>query len=300
MKIRIPANVEMADRILGGLTARQLAILAVHAVAIWGIWLAVAGHLPAYLFGAVAAPIGAFGVMWAMAPVEGTTLERLFAAALRHASRPRRRVIAPEGIQAMPSWWRPRTPPIAELDSSAHSITDNGAVTLGDDGAAIICRASSLNFALRSEHEQRALVEGFGRLLNALDAPTQFVVRSERVDLRAFIETLEKHAGALPHPALEAAAREHAAFLRSLGGRRDALSRQVLICFREPDGADESAWGLGHRVEEAGALLRGIGVRLVRQEGAEIADLLASAADSGGEPPHQGTGAPSGVVEGTW
>ena len=300
MKIRIPANVEMADRILGGLTARQLAILAVHVVAIWGIWLAVGTHLPAYLFGAVAAPFGAFGLVWAMAPVEGTTLERLFASALRHASRPRRRVIAPEGIQATPSWWRPRTPPIAELESSAHSITDNGAVTLGDDGAAIICRASSLNFALRSEHEQRALVEGFGRLLNALDAPTQFVVRSERVDLRTFIETLEKHAGALPHPALEAAAREHAGYLESLAVRRDVLARTALLCIREHSGSPDALALLERRADDAASLLRGLGIRLERLDGSEASAVLARAGDSEAALPAHGVALPGEVVSGSW
>ena len=59
----------------------------------------------------------------------------------------------------------------------------------------------------------------------------------------------------------------------SLGGRRDALSRQIVVCFREPGKGHEPASGLAHRIEEAGALLRGIGVRLVRQEGAEISAL---------------------------
>lgn len=172
---------------------------------------------------------------------------------------------------------------------------------LGDDGAVAICRASSLNFALRSETEQRALIEGLARLLNALDAPLLFLVRSNRVDLRGLIEGIEERARGLPHPALETAAREHAGFLRSLGARRDALSRQVLLCFREPGGSpEEAASRLGHRVEEAAALLRGLGVRLVRLEGAEATDLLSRAADPEAEPSRAGTGPWTGPVEGTW
>jgi hypothetical protein len=119
-------------------------------------------------------------------------------------------------------------------------------------------------------------------------APTEWLVGA-----------IDDAAGGLPHPALETAAREHAAFLRSLGGRRDALSRQVVVCFREPGEGEEPASGLGHRIEEAGALLRGIGVRLVRQEGPEISALLASAADPAAEPPSHGAES-SGVVEGAW
>jgi hypothetical protein len=289
----------MADRIFAGLTARQLAILGGHAVMLALLYGVLGERVPLPVLGVIALPVACIGLLWATTSAEGTTWERMALSALRHLGRPRKRVLAPEGIPTSPSW-AGDVPSLAPIEFPVRDASPDGHMDLGDDGAAAICRASSINFALRSETEQRALVEGFARLLNALDAPVQFLVRSNRVDLRGLVGAIDEAAGGLPHPALEAAAREHAAFLRSLGGRRDALSRQVLICFREPDGADESAWGLGHRVEEAGALLRGIGVRLVRQEGAEIADLLASAADSGGEPPHQGTGAPSGVVEGTW
>jgi hypothetical protein len=218
--------------------------------------------------------------------------------ALGHLRRPRKRVLAPEGIPEPPSW-AGEGPSLAPIEFPAADASPDGHVDLGDEGAAAICRASSVNFALRSETEQVALVEGFARLLNALEEPMQFLVRSDRVDLRALLGGIDEAAGGLPHPALEAAAREHAIFLRSLGGRRDALSRQVLMCFREPGGNEESASSLGHRVEEVGALLRGIGVRLVRQEGPEISALLASAADPESEPARAGA-LSSGVVEGTW
>ena len=57
--------------------------------------------------------------------------------------------------------------------------------------------------------------------------------------------------------------------------------------------------GIARSTEEIDALLRGIGVRLVRQEGAEISALLASAADPESGPPRAGA-LSSGLVEGTW
>jgi len=288
----------MADRIFAGLTARQLAILGVHALFLALLYGVLGERVPLPLLGVIALPIACLGLLWATTSAEGTTWERMALSALRHLGRPRKRVLAPEGIPPSPSW-AGDVPSLAPIEFPVRDASPDGQMDLGDDGAAAICRASSINFALRSETEQRALVEGFARLLNALDAPVQFLVRSNRVDLRGLVGAIDEAAGGLPHPALEAAALEHAGFLRSLGGRRDVLSRQVLICFREPGLAAEEASGLGHRIEEAGALLRGIGVRLVRQEGAENSALLASATDPEAEPPHQGA-ASSGVVEGTW
>ena len=42
---------------------------------------------------------------------------------------------------------------------------------------------------------------------------------------------------------------------------------------------EEAASGLAHRIEEAAALLRGLGVRLVRLEGSEATEVLTAASD---------------------
>lgn len=233
MRVRVPTDVDMADRIFAGLTARQLAILGGHGLLLLALYVTLGERIPLPLLGVVAVPVCLLGLLWATTSAEGTTWERIGVAALRHFARPRRRVLAPEGIPELPAW-AGEIGALAPLEFPAQGASPDGHVDLGDEGAAAICRASSVNFALRSETEQRALVEGFARLLNALDAPVQFLVRSNRVDIRGMVEVIEERAGGLPHPALEAAALEHAGFLRSLGARRDALSRQVLLCFREP------------------------------------------------------------------
>lgn len=295
MKVRVPADVDMADRIFAGLTARQLAILGAHALLLWAAWSAVGRRVPAFVFGALAVPVATVGILWATAAPEGTTVERLVASAVRHFRRPRRLVQAPEGIPDAPAW-AGSTSGLAPLDLPAGEPSLDGHIDLGSDGAVAVCRASAVNFALRSDAEQRGLVEGFGRFLNSLDAPVEFLVRSGRADLRALVERLEEQAGGLPHPALERAAKEHAAFLLALATRRDVLTREVLVCFREPGPSDEAAAHLDHRVEEASALLRGMGIRLARLSGAEATSLLARATDPEDAFPPRSV--PAGVVEG--
>jgi hypothetical protein len=94
-----------------------------------------------------------------------------------------------------------------------------------------------VNFALRTPSEQEALVASFGRYLHSLTAPVQILVRTERLDLSGQITELLARAGGLPHPALEAAAMEHADYLTQLGEQTDLLRRQVLLVLREPTGA---------------------------------------------------------------
>jgi hypothetical protein len=300
MRVRVPADVDMADRIFAGLTARQLAILGGHGLLLMLLYVTLGSRVPLPLFGVVAVPIALFGLLWATTSLDGTTWERVGVAALRHFGRPRRRVLAPEGIAPLPAWASGGAGAVAPLELPFEGASRDGHVELGAEGVAAICRASSINFALRSEGEQQALVEGFARLLNALDAPVQFLVRSNRADLRSVVDAIEEGAPGLPHPGLEAAAREHATFLRSLAARRDVLSRQVLLCFRQPGGAmEERLTALDHRIEEAAALLRGLGVRLARLDGAQAAELLAAAADAESEPAPRGSGLLE-VVEGRW
>jgi hypothetical protein len=301
VRVRVPADVDMADRIFAGLTARQLLILGAHGLllVLLYLWFGERGPLP--LFAAVAVPIALGGLVWATTSPEGSTWERIALAALRHFRKPRRRVLAPEGVPEPPAWFLGAADPVGPLELPAGGVLD-GHIDLRSEGLAAVCRASSLNFALRSEAEQGALVEGFARLVNALDAPVQFLVRSNRADLRTVVDDLEERAGGLPHPALEQAAKEHASFLRSLASRRDVLERQVLVCFREPAGCppEEAASRLDHRVEESAALLRGMGIRLARMETEDATDLLIRASDPEAAPPPRGALGAGEPVEGTW
>lgn len=285
MRVRIPADVDMADRIFFGLTARQLAILGGGLFVLWGVWLSAGERLGPYGFAALSMPVAGAAAAWALARIDGGTLERLVINGLRYFRTPRRRVLAPEGLVPLPALVRGRRKGVAPLEFPVERVTEEGSLVLRGGGVGAICRASSINFALRSEVEQRALLDAFGRVLNALDAPVQFLLRTERADPGALVDEIERRARALPHPALEAAALEHAQFLRGLSARRDVLARQVLVCLREPGTNEaESTLRLRHRVEELQALCRGIGLRLTQLDGAAARRVLARCADPEGLP----------------
>jgi hypothetical protein len=93
------------------------------------------------------------------------------------------------------------------LRPPARDLAGDGVVDLGPQGAALVCEASTVNFALRTPAEQQALISAFARVLHAVIAPVQVLVRVERADLTAHLCQLDQTAGGLPHPALEAAAR---------------------------------------------------------------------------------------------
>ncbi len=262
--VRIPADVDMHDRVLGPLTARQLAILAAAGAVLYLIWAATRTLVPIPVFLAFSVPIGAASAMLALGKRDGVPMDKLLVAAIRQRVAPRHRVAAPEGVRPAPAWLtagtdqpaagrqggKDRAPQPGQVSPSAlrlpaEGVTDTGVVDLGADGLAVVAVASTVNFALRTPNEQEALVAGFGRYLHSLTAPVQVLVRTERLDLSAQITELRERAGGLPHPALEAAAAEHADYLVQLGQQSDLLRRQVLLVLREPLGVTAPTDGLG-------------------------------------------------------
>jgi PrgI family protein len=299
VRVRMPADMDRPDRILAGLTGRQLAILAAAGVAVWVGYSAMHRVVPLPLFGALAAPILVAALFLALGRRDGLGLDHFLAAAIRQAHSPRRLVPAPEGVVPAPTWaaadgGRPPTP----LSLPPRDVGDAGTVDLGPDGAAVICQASAVAFALRTPPEQQALAVAFGRYLNSLAAPIQILVRSEPVDLTPAITQLREEAGGLPHRALEATALAHARFLADLAEHQDLLTRQVLLVLRDPVGGPDTAPRLRRRAEEATRGLAAAGVTVTALDGPATVDSLRSAIDPWRASANSSTSNPPGIREG--
>ena len=292
-RVRIPADVDRPDKLLAGLTARQLAILAVAAIALWAGYAATRHVVPPAAYGAVAVPFAAAAALLALGRMEGVPADRWVLAAWRQHRSPRRLVPAPDGIPAVPGFLAkvggPHPPALpAPLRLPLAGIDANGVVDLGPDGLAVICRASAVTFSLRTPAEQEALVAGFARFLSSLAEPVQVLVRAERLDVRPAICALLDAAPGLPHVALERAARDHAAFLAELAASRDLLRREVLVVLRQPAGqASADGHGAGRllrRAAEAVTALGAAGVSLSVLDAMAASSVIARCLDPAAPP----------------
>jgi hypothetical protein len=93
---------------------------------------------------------------------------------------------------------------------------------------------------------------------------------------------LEENAPTLPHPALEAAAHEHAAFLDALNSGTDLLRRQVLLVVTEPQpGRDrrQATERAKQRLDAAARALVAADITVTPLDGGQVTALLATAAN---------------------
>lgn len=270
MSVRIPSNIDQEDRILAGLTARQLVIVAVPAVALWASYFVTRNVVPLYVFGPIAIVLS--GVVGTVAVVkrDGISMDRFALAAIRYHRSPR------QMVSETPEW----DAGLAAIPLPIVGINADGVIDLGSKGAALICRADAIDISLLSEVEQEATVAAFGRFANSLQSTVQFVLHTESADLSKMIEELRSAAKSLASVQLERAAMEHGVFLSQLSTRHDILQRRTYVVFRETAAISTSSALLVQRATEAAVVLRGAGVELLPLENVHAMRAIQSACGS--------------------
>jgi PrgI family protein len=284
-RIRLPADVEMEDRLAWGLTARQLVILVVTALICYATFAAAGSVLPMPLPAVLAAPFALVGVALALGRLDGLSGERIALAAGRHLAQSKRRVAAPGGLPAkLPD--APVQPAVSLMRVPVKAILGSGVVELADGTSALLLAASGTSWALRSSEEQQALAEAYGKWLNSLVAPAAITVRSQAVDLTGHAQAIERSACALPHPALARCAHAYAQFLANFVAEGEGLRRrQILVVLSSRAREREAAKAdLERRASEGANLLRAAGVTLQTLGGEDTTALLLGALEAPGPP----------------
>ncbi|MGC4779815.1 PrgI family protein [Micromonospora chalcea] len=295
---RMPADVDAPDKVLYGLTFRQLAIVAVAAIAFYGGGKALHTIVPAPVLLGAGVVLGGLVFGLAVGRRDGLPMDVWLACAVRHWRAPRA-LSTTDTTAKTPDWVQAPTSTVtlpAPLRLPADAIDDRGEISLGAVRAAMVA-ATSVNLALRTADEQAALVDTFGRWLNSLSTPTQIVVSAQPVDLHSAAHTVAQAADALPHPALADAAADHARFLDDLAQRRDPLRRQVLIVTRTTRG-ERGEHAARRRADQTVRSLSGLGVTTRALDGHATTAALAAAADPYRPPRPGGLAAPHTTITG--
>ncbi len=68
----------------------------------------------------------------------------------------------------------------------------DGTIVMKDGSMRLVLLTTSINFNLKSQNEQNAIIYGYQRFLNALTFPIQIVMQSRRLDLTGYLTELKE------------------------------------------------------------------------------------------------------------
>lgn len=105
----------------------------------------------------------------------------------------------------------------------------NGVVILKNDGYRGILMCSSINFGLKGEDEQRAIIGGFQSFLNTLDFTVEIVVHSRKMDIRPYLALLETRAADQTTELMRLQLREYIQFIRSFIDQSDIMTKMFYV-----------------------------------------------------------------------
>lgn len=183
------------------------------------------------------------------------------------------------------------------------TIRDGVIIMKGGQGLRAVLMVSSLNFALKSEEEQDALIFQYENFLNGLDFPLQFVVQSRRLNITPYLDTLSERRKEETNELLRVQIGEYAEFVKSfveltnivsktfyavipfspsIAERRGGILGSLGSLFggsKKPAAGGEGEFGpwknqLLQRVDTVSAGLKGLGLRVVTLETEELVELF--------------------------
>lgn len=105
----------------------------------------------------------------------------------------------------------------------------DGIVILKDGGLRAILMASSINFALKSQDEQAAVLFQFQNFLNSLDFSAQFFIQSRDLDIRPYIQTLEERREAQVDDLMRIQISEYIDFIKSFTESTNIMTKGFFV-----------------------------------------------------------------------
>lgn len=93
-------------------------------------------------------------------------------------------------------------------------------------GAAIVIQTTAVNFGLLSEGEQDAIIYAYAGLLNSLSFPMQIVIRSKRMDVSQYLESLLKWEQKQVNEKLRIQIRKYREFISSVIRENNVLDKR--------------------------------------------------------------------------
>jgi len=102
-------------------------------------------------------------------------------------------------------------------------------VIMKDGTLRAVLLVSSVNFALKSEDEQNAIISGYVSFLNSLDAPLQIIVQSRKLNLEDYLLDIKKNEQAQTNDLLKLQTAEYRQYISELVDLGDIMTKRFYV-----------------------------------------------------------------------
>ncbi|MCL5795630.1 MAG: hypothetical protein M1338_04740 [Patescibacteria group bacterium] len=104
-----------------------------------------------------------------------------------------------------------------------------GVMILKSGGLRMILMASSINFALKSEEEQNAIIANYQSFLNSLAFPIQIVMQSRRLDLDSYVAKLNEAGEQETNELIQLQIQDYTGFIKRLVSVANIMDKKFFI-----------------------------------------------------------------------
>jgi hypothetical protein len=105
----------------------------------------------------------------------------------------------------------------------------DGVVIMNDSSVRAILKVQPINFELKSETEQNAIIYSYQAFLNSLDFPIQIVINSKKLDLERYLMKLDESKKNVASDLLRIQIEDYVSFVRRLISIANIMSKRFYV-----------------------------------------------------------------------
>lgn len=125
-------------------------------------------------------------------------------------------------------------------------------VVMKDGTLRAVLMVSSINFALKSEDEQQAIIQGYMQFLNGLEHPLQVVIQSRRMNVDGYLGQLKQQEETIHNELLRTQIRDYTSFIKELVELGQIMQKRFFVVIPyDPAEKDEKGKGFMTKLSAA-------------------------------------------------
>src|SRR3982751_1153237 len=115
----------------------------------------------------------------------------------------------------------------------------DGIVIMNDGSFRAVIMCKSINFDLMSPQEREAVEFSYQGFLNSLYFPIQIFIRSQKVDLRPYLEKMDKIRSEQDNMLLGLLMEDYIAFLADIAQQTNIMDKKFYMVIKYPDSSED-------------------------------------------------------------